>query len=155
MPDMLVKLYDLPKISIISELEESGITIRPAIGPEKLGAVDWVQTIFNKSWASEVDVAFSHSPISCIVAVTEGKLVGFACYDATSKGYFGPTGVHPEYRGKGIGKGLLFAALQGMKHSGYAYAIIGAAGPVDFYTKLVGATVIPDSSPGIYRGLVK
>ena len=33
---------------------------------------------------------------------------------------------------------------------GYAYGIIFAAGPVDFYAKTVGATVIPDSEPGIF-----
>ena len=37
---------------------------------------------------------------------------------------------------------------------GYAYAIIGAAGPVEFYAKAVGATVIPDSSPGVYADLL-
>lgn len=34
---------------------------------------------------------------------------------------------------------------------GYAYAIIGGVGPVAFYEKCVGARVIPDSTPGIYR----
>ena len=33
---------------------------------------------------------------------------------------------------------------------GYVYAIIGAAGPVRFYQKAVGAIIIPDSEPGIY-----
>jgi hypothetical protein len=34
---------------------------------------------------------------------------------------------------------------------GYAYAIIGGAGPVDFYQKTVGAIEIEGSVPGIYR----
>jgi hypothetical protein len=38
---------------------------------------------------------------------------------------------------------------------GYVYAIVGAAGPVPFYQKTVGAIVIPDSEPGIYMGLLK
>ena len=44
--------------------------------------------------------------------------------------------------------------LWGLADLGYAYAIIGAAGPVEFYAKAVGATVIPDSSPGIYADLL-
>jgi len=35
------------------------------------------------------------------------------------------------------------------------YAIVGAAGPVRFYQKAVGAIVIPDSEPGIYLGLLR
>ena len=37
---------------------------------------------------------------------------------------------------------------------GYVYAIIGAAGPVRFYQKTVGAIIIPDSEPGIYTDLL-
>ena len=33
---------------------------------------------------------------------------------------------------------------------GYAYAIIGSAGPEDYYAKVCGAIAIPDSKPGIY-----
>ena len=32
---------------------------------------------------------------------------------------------------------------------------IGGAGPVEFYRKAVGATVIEGSVPGIYRNLLK
>jgi hypothetical protein len=42
-----------------------------------------------------------------------------------------------------------------MRNAGYAYGIIGGAGPVDFYTKSVGATVIPNSVPGIYADPIK
>jgi len=50
----------------------------------------------------------------------------------------------------GIGKALLVSSLVGLRELGYVYAIIGAAGPVHFYQKAVGAIVIPDSEPGIY-----
>jgi hypothetical protein len=35
--------------------------------------------------------------------------------------------------------------------AGYAYAIIGGAGPTAFYAKTVGAVAIEGSTPGIYR----
>ena len=42
-----------------------------------------------------------------------------------------------------------------MREMGYVYAIIGAAGPVRFYQKTVGAIIIPDSEPGIYTDALK
>ena len=38
---------------------------------------------------------------------------------------------------------------------GYAYAIIGDAGPVEYYKKTVGAVEIPNSHPGIYKNMLK
>jgi hypothetical protein len=42
-----------------------------------------------------------------------------------------------------------------MRAQGYGYAIIGAAGPVDFYAKAVNAVAIPDSWPGVYKGMLR
>ena len=47
------------------------------------------------------------------------------------------------------------ACLRAMRESGYGYAIIGGAGPMKFYEKAVGATIIPDSKPGIYTDMLK
>ena len=156
MPDLLVKLYTLPEVAPeIARLRHSGIDIRRAIAPEKRVVANWTHAHFSILWASEVDVAFSRSPVSCWVAGDDRTCVGFACYDATCKGFFGPTGVDETYRGRGIGKALLLACLHDMAAQGYGYAIIGAAGPVDFYKQSVGAIEIPDSSPGIYRGMLR
>jgi len=32
--------------------------------------------------------------------------------------------------------------------------VIGGVGPADFYAKVAGAVLIPDSSPGLYRGML-
>jgi GNAT superfamily N-acetyltransferase len=80
------------------------------------------------------------------------RLVGFACYDIVAKGMFGPEGVHPAYWQRGIGKALLLTCLHAMAADGYAYAMIAWAGPTEFYEKTVGATLIADSEPGIFRG---
>ena len=37
----------------------------------------------------------------------------------------------------------------------YAYAIMGAVRPAEFYAKAVGAVPIPGSTPGIYAGLLR
>ena len=156
MPDMLVKLYDLPGLeSDIQQQRAAGIDIRRALAPEKHIVVDWVQTTFSDHWGSEVDVAVNNRPPSCFLAVDSGSLVGFACYDSTFRGAFGPTGVLESLRGRGIGRVLLLACLHDMLAQGYGYAIIGSAGPVDFYERAVGAIVIPDSKPGMYRGMLR
>jgi GNAT superfamily N-acetyltransferase len=155
MPDMLVKLYTLPEIApVLAEQRAAGIDIRRAIAPEKHVIVAWVRQRFSEGWASECDVSFSNQPVTCFLAVENGQLLGFACYDATCKNFFGPTGVDENQRGRGIGSALLLACLHDMRAHGYGYAIIGAAGPTDFYTKAVGAIPIDDSWPGVYRGLL-
>lgn len=152
MPDMLVKLYELPALAPHQErLAKAGIKLRHPLAFEKRAVVDWVNQEFGAEWASECDVAFAKQPVSCIIAVQDGKLLGFSCYDVTCKGFFGPTGVTAEARGQGVGRALLLAALHGLAEMGYAYAIIGGAGPVDFYQKTVGAIEIEGSVPGIYR----
>lgn len=156
MPDMLVKLYDLPEIESTRQYENrTGVTVRRAIGPEKHVVSEWAAKHFSKGWASEVEVAFSRSPITCLVAVEDGKLLGFACYDATAKGFFGPTGVDEKERGRGIGKMLFLQTLEMMRLDSYGYAVIGGAGPTEFYAKTANATVIDGSKPGVYKGMLK
>jgi len=153
---MLVKLYELPEIGpALKKMEKEGIEIRRAIAPEKHIVVQWVKDHFNMGWMSECEVAFANQPVSCFIAVKEGKLVGFACYDATCKDFFGPTGVDENYRGKGVGSALLLASLHAMAAQGYAYAIIGGAGPAEYYRKICGAIEIEGSTPGIYRGMLR
>ncbi|MFS0788039.1 GNAT family N-acetyltransferase [Shouchella sp. 1P09AA] len=150
MSDMLVALYALPE-----EEPSPKMVIRRALAPEKTTVLEWIRKHFSQGWADECDVAFSREPISCYLAIQNDELIGFACYDATMKNFFGPTGVQETSRGLGAGKALLLRALHGMKESGYGYAIIGGVGPADFYEKTVGATSIKHSSPGIYKGMLK
>jgi GNAT superfamily N-acetyltransferase len=153
MPDMLVKLYTLPELEpILKQQRQAGIDIRRGLALEKQLVLDWVKQNFNQNWGSECDIAFTRQPVSCFIAVEQGRLIGFACHDATYKNFFGPTGVSEQARGRGVGKALLLACLHAMKAQGYAYAIIGWVGPADFYAKAVGAVEIEDSEPGIYRG---
>ncbi|MBA3870826.1 MAG: GNAT family N-acetyltransferase [Anaerolineae bacterium] len=156
MTDMLVKLYNLPPLE--PELEEQkthGIMIRRAIPPEKHFVKEWVSKHFSEFWASEVDVAFGHMPVSCWLAIEGKQLVGFTCYDTSSKGFFGPIGVWDAGRGRNTGRALLIQCLYAMSYQGYGYAIIGGVGPIEFYQKVVGATIIEDSTPGVYNGMLR
>src|SRR6266852_5373071 len=134
--DMLVKLYDLPNSrAVFDRLLQAGIMIRRALSPEKHKVADWVRKTFSEGWASEVEVAFSRQPVSCFIAVQEGKIVGFACHDATCTNFFGPTGIEPTARKNGIGTALLFACLEDMRQQAFGYAIIDGVGPAAFYSK--------------------
>lgn len=158
MPDMLVKLYDLPDLGEIrAQMKKQNIVIRRGLAPEKHAVLEWIGKHFRPHWVSEADVAFANHPVTCLIAVheTTGEMVGFACYEATLRNYFGPIGVDPKERGRGIGKALFLESLYGLKELGYGYCIIGGAGPVDFYAQSVGATVIEGSSPGNYRGMLR
>lgn len=152
MPDLLVNLLKLPPLENTPAEE---FLIRRAQPFELTPVRTFVTTNFSQSWADEISVGFARQPISVFIATIERELVGFAAYECTRRGYFGPTGVVQAAQGKGIGKALLFASLWALREMGYVYAIIGAAGPVRFYQKTVGAIIIPDSEPGIYTDSLK
>jgi GNAT superfamily N-acetyltransferase len=153
MPDMLVKLYALPDLApLLARQREAGIDVRRGLALEKEKVANWVRQTFSDEWANECEVAFCNRPVSCFIAVEEKRVAGFSCYDATYKNFVGPIGVGEQHRERGIGKTLLVACLQAMAAQGYAYAIIGGAGPTEFYAKAVGAVEIEGSTPGIYRG---
>jgi len=42
-----------------------------------------------------------------------------------------------------------------MRAEGYGYTLIGGFEPAEFYAKSVGARLIEDSSPGVYRGMLR
>jgi GNAT superfamily N-acetyltransferase len=146
MPDLLVNLLKLPA----HEDASTQYKVRRAQPWELTPLRTFVTANFSQSWADEMSVGFARQPISVFVATIERELAGFAAYECTRRGYFGPTGVISTAQGKGIGKALLLASLEALREMGYVYAIIGAAGPVRFYQKTVGAIIIPDSEPGIY-----
>lgn len=152
MSDLLVNLL---KLSPTESSPTQDFNVRRA-QPFELSAVRaFVETNFATAWADEISVGFARQPITVFIATIEHELVGFAAYECTRRGFFGPTGVAEAAQRKGIGKALLLASLWGLREMGYVYAIIGAAGPVDFYQKTVGAIIIPDSEPGIYADGLK
>ncbi|MGO4353380.1 GNAT family N-acetyltransferase [Rhizobium sp. RAF36] len=154
--DYLVNLSALPADKTSqAAMTEARVTVRRALPPELKLIIGWIEDKFGSGWASEATVAMTRQPPTCFVATRDGALIGFACHEATARGFFGPTGVDENARGLGIGRALLFASLNDLKSLGYAYAIIGDVGPSAFYEKAVAATPIPNSEPGIYAGMLK
>ncbi|MEE1611371.1 GNAT family N-acetyltransferase [Microvirga sp. CF3016] len=155
MGDLLVSLYDPGLERLGQRTERTDLTIRPVLAPERHIVVAWIQRHFSENWASEAAIAIGRQPSSCLIALSNGQLVGFACYDAIARGFFGPTGVAEASRGQGIGAALLHRTLLAMKAMGYAYAVIGDPGPARFYIDAVGAIEIPVSGKGIYADMLR
>ncbi|HVF58180.1 MAG TPA: GNAT family N-acetyltransferase [Pyrinomonadaceae bacterium] len=156
MPDMLVNLLKLPPPETLLKGANNGggILVRRANAWELTQVRAFVREHFGCGWADEISVGFMNKPVSVYVATEEHRVVGFAGYECTRRAFFGPLGVVERVRGRGAGRALLVACLWGLRELGYVYGIIGGAGPAEFYERAVGATVIPDSAPGIYTDIL-
>jgi GNAT superfamily N-acetyltransferase len=156
MSDLLVNLLKLPQLEpLVSELSAQNVIIRRAQSFEITHVRLFIEENFSIAWADEISVGFANKPVSVYLATRDATVIGFAGYECTRRDFFGPTGVLESERGRGIGKALLIAALWGLRELGYVYAIIGGAGPVEFYQRIVGAIEISGSAPGIYTDLLK
>jgi len=158
MADMLVKLYDIDVNKNV--LRDNDIAIKKASVTDKDVLLNFVKENFadSPSWVHECEYALFNKPVSCYIAVKQKMLIGFSCYDATGKGFFGPIGVKKEYRKNGVGAALLLKTLQAMKEQDYGYAIIGWVNKeaIPFYKKQVNATIIKNSTPdkSIYKNKI-
>lgn len=148
--DLLVDLY-----TVDFKEKNIDVEIKRALSPNSDKIIDFVGKNFNLSWASEIKGALYKTHPTCYIAVIDKQIVGFACYDATAKGFFGPTGVLEEHRQKGIGTALLMHCLEAMLYDGYSYAIIGAVrGALDFYKRKCNAIPI-ENSKNVYKRLIE
>lgn len=157
MPDMLVRLYGLADAAAHdARAAAGGIAVRRMDAWDRAHVRRFVREQFGENWASEAELAFSGHPITGFVAVKEGEIVGFAVYECSRRGFFGPTGVRDDLRGSGAGAALLMRCLESMREMGYAYAIIGGVGDARaFYEKVCGATVIEGSDVSVYGDLYR
>ena len=157
MADMLVKLFRLKlEDAGIEKLLSQGIRIKKALAPDLSKVVDFAKNCSENDYSDEVRCAFANQPVTCYIAVKDRRLIGFACYEATAKDFFGPIVVAEEERGQGIGRALLVKSLLSMEEMGYAYGIIGwpADHAVGFYERTVGAVMIEESSHGVYKRMI-
>ena len=146
--DMLVPLLALPPVGPQRErLRDQGIAVRRAKVWEAGLLRDFIVEHLFPPWAEEAAVAFSNKPISAFLAFEGVRTVGFAAYECTYRGVFGPVGVDAPYRERGIATVLLHECLASMREMGYIYAIIGQAGPRAFFEKACGAMAVPEDWP--------
>lgn len=122
--------------------------IRKVSQNDKQSIIKFVETNFSKAWAETVRGAFWVTEPSIYIALNHNEdIIGFAAYDVymNKKCYFGPMGVSKTNRTKGVGYSVLHHCLRDMKEIGYEYAIIGGAGPIEFYEKACAAVIIPST----------
>lgn len=157
MTDYLVRLYNLPNPEPYYKcVQDIGVVVHRPLTADKKKVIDFIRTNFHDNWAEECESIFGRSPIPCYIARKNNNIIGFACYDAVCMNFFGPTGVASKFRGKGIGAALLLKCLYDIRSDGFGYAIIGwGDGGKDFYQRIVGATAIEGSDPGIYKDLLE
>jgi len=139
--DMITHLgnYTFPETS-------SQIIVRKINKNDFNNLYNFVEYNFSSEWLQTIKDAFSLIDPAIFIALDQnGEIVGFACFDVykNKKCYFGPMGVSISKRINGIGYSLLHHCLKEMKEIGYEYAIIGGAGPIEFYEKTCKAVVIP------------
>ncbi len=151
MSDMLVNVYALPA----PPTTEEGVRITRVLPPDFGKVAAFVESHFGEGWAHECQAALYQTPPACFVAVREQAIVGFACYDATARGMFGPLGVDAAERRHGIGAALTYRCMEAMREAGYAYAVIGwCDGKESFYARTVGATPIENTGDTVYSRMI-
>lgn len=151
--DMIVNLTSLPEAPRLEE----GIRIKRAFLGDKETILKFVDDNFDSNWRPEVEKSLMLQPTACFIATENGRLLGFACYDVSALGFFGPTGVMESERGRHIGAALLIRTLTAMADAGYGYAIIGwVYGAAGFYGKFVNASFIPGGEPenSVYSNMI-
>ncbi|MBP0726937.1 GNAT family N-acetyltransferase [Bacillus sp. RG28] len=139
--DLVVKLQEYNYSKIIIEHH----SIQKATRKDQDELLEFIEKEFGSGWVESIKHGFIQNDIPIYLAKHQDKIQGFACYDVYNKqkGVFGPMGIAGNQREKGIGKALLHSCLYEMKMKGYYYAIIGEAGPIEFYEKNCGAILIP------------
>lgn len=157
MADMLVKLFNISYTDELeSKLSQNGIRIKRALAPDRSRVVEFSKTASDHDYSDEVNAAFANNPVTCYIATRGKELLGFACFEATAKDFFGPMAVSEKERKKGIGRALLLRSLLSMQEMGYAYGIIGwpATTAIPFYEKCVNAEMIKEKSSGVYQRMI-
>lgn len=119
-----VSSYQTPEAldELRNSLGASGYQFRPPVCTDLLPLVELAQNTFSDDWADLIrSVACHHDPAKQIVIAVDPAedLVGWAMYgsyhDTPSR--FGPFGVSPTQRGKGIGSVLLDRTLAAMRRA--------------------------------------
>ena len=130
--------------------------IKRVLSPDSDKVISFIKEHFTEGWASEAKAALYKTNPTCFIAVDNQQVIGFACYDATAKGFFGPLGVDQNYRKQGIGEALLMYCLEALYFDGYAYAFIGGVSEQTepFYRNACGCVPI-ENSLRVYNRMIK
>lgn len=119
-----------------ARLKREGIAVRRARYEDRPALKKWLRRLFPQ-WL-DVPGAITREGKQSVHVVHRGrKLIAFS---ASSGGGFGPIGVEPRYRWKGLGKVLLLRCLADVRDRGHRKALIGWAN-FPFYARSISAPI--------------
>jgi GNAT superfamily N-acetyltransferase len=121
--------------TLVADLKE-GLKPVPAVDRERV--LRFIEKTFGSIWR------FEAAKGAQIFAVeVDGQIGGFSTHDANNKGlgFFGPTGVAPAYRGRGLGRQLVLASLADLRRLGYDRVVIPWTDATEYYRKTCGARI--------------
>ncbi|HUR82838.1 MAG TPA: GNAT family N-acetyltransferase, partial [Thermoanaerobaculia bacterium] len=115
--------------------------LRRATAGEAEQVLDFIEKEFGRIWRFEAAKAFEEDPPRVFLTEEGGAITGFAVHDVNNRGlgFFGPTGVRKDQRGRGLGCDLLRASLADLRGMGYERAVIPWTDALEFYRKCSGA----------------
>jgi mycothiol synthase len=122
-------------------LPSRGIALRRPRHEDADRVLEFVEREFGRIWRFEAARAFGRDMPPLFISEENGRITGFAVHDVNNRGlgFFGPTGVTVEMRGRGIGRRLLLASLADMREMGYRRAVIPWTDLLEFYHRACGA----------------
>jgi len=119
-----------------------GVTLRRVVSDDDAAAVlALCERAFQPSWRHEAARGIEHGACHAAFDDADGTLLGFAAHSVNRAGWFGPTGVDPDQRRRGVGGPLLAACLLDLKVAGFQRCEISWIGPTGFYAKAAGAEI--------------
>jgi len=118
---------------------ESGVEVNRVSAATRDRVLAFIEKEFGRIWRFEA----SNAGDNLFYVEVDGNIAGFAAHDANNRGlgFFGPTGVAREHRGRGLGGALLRASLADLRRLGYERAVIPWTDALEFYRKACGATI--------------
>lgn len=122
-----------------ARLAHSGIQVRRAAAEDAELLRCQIGSIFSREWAVEVDFSLKRAVPGTHIALSGGRLAGFASARVWARNAFGPMGTIPGHEGKGIGEVLLKRGLADLLDAGEERAVIPWIGPEAFYRRKAGA----------------
>ncbi len=110
--------------ALIQQRQQEGYVIRRAQDGDLFELIQFANEEFNPDWGRAIREGLIHGMPMNQIFITrnpDGDMVGFGLYGAYEgmKERFGPFGVDPNERGKGLGKIILNLCLNQMKSEGY------------------------------------
>jgi mycothiol synthase len=103
----------------------------------------FVRDFFGESLGWEIELGIRRNSLIRI-AVREEKVVGFSACEINNRGIgsFGPQGIHPDSRRRGLGRELLLESLGDLRELGYTTARIPWVSSEEYYERSCGARVV-------------